>query len=166
MAMSERQRAVKKAWRDRNKDYNQQYYLNNKEKVKEQLRQKYQDIKNEEPWRLAVRRARNRAREKGLEFDIDDGYIKSIWREDCPVLGIPLYAANFRSGMKRGQAKARPQDNSPTLDRIDSSKGYVKGNIIVMSYRANMIKNCGTLEEHQSIVNFLESQRTLQEISS
>lgn len=166
MALTERQKAVKKAWRDRNEGYNSKYYNENKEKVKEQLRQKYQDIKNDEPWRLAVRRARMRAKKMGFEFDLDDDYVKSIWRDSCPVLGIPLYSANFGSGMKRGESKARPQDNSPTLDRIDSSKGYVKGNIVVMSYRANMIKNCGTLEEHRKIANFLESQRTSQEISS
>lgn len=162
MALTEKQLAVKKAWREKNKDYNQKYYLDNKDKVKEQLRQKYQYLKNDEPWRLAVRRARTRAKNKGLEFNIDDDYIKSIWQTTCPILGIPLFSADFGSGMSRAESKAKPQDNSPTLDRIDSSKGYIKGNIVVMSYRANMIKNCGTLEEHRKIVSFLESEHSEQ----
>lgn len=157
MALTDRQKEVKKAWREKNKDYNQRYYQQNKDKVKEQLRQKYQDLKNDTPWRLAVRRARNRAKQMGFEFNIDDEYIESIWQTTCPVLGIPLFSADFGSGMKRGESKAKAQDNSPTLDRIDSSKGYVKGNIVVMSYRANLIKNCGTLDEHKKIVSFLES---------
>lgn len=62
----------------------------------------------------------------------------------CPVLGIELdYFAE------------RTQENSPSFDRVDSSKGYVKGNVIVCSWRANRIKNDGTAEEHRKIYEFL-----------
>lgn len=62
----------------------------------------------------------------------------------CPILGIELnYSASYRS------------DDSPSFDRIDSSKGYVKGNVVIMSWRANRIKNDGTAEEHQLIANFI-----------
>jgi hypothetical protein len=49
----------------------------------------------------------------------------------------------------------RTQENSPSFDRVDSSKGYVKGNVIVCSWRANRIKNDGTAEEHRKIYEFL-----------
>jgi hypothetical protein len=63
----------------------------------------------------------------------------------CPILGIELnYSASYRS------------DDSPSFDRIDSSKGYVKGNVAIMSWRANRIKNDGTAEEHQLIANFIK----------
>ena len=62
----------------------------------------------------------------------------------CPVLGIELdYFAE------------RTQEDSPSFDRVDSSKGYVKGNVIVCSWRANRIKNDGTAEEHKKIYEFL-----------
>lgn len=38
-----------------------------------------------------------------------------------------------------------------SLDRIDPRKGYVKGNVWIISYRANLIKNDGTAEEHEMI---------------
>jgi hypothetical protein len=67
-----------------------------------------------------------------------------VFPTHCPVLGIELdYFASER------------QENSVSFDRIDSSKGYVKGNVVIMSWRANRIKNDGTAEEHQKIANFL-----------
>lgn len=62
----------------------------------------------------------------------------------CPLLGIELdYFAE------------RTQENSVSFDRVDSSKGYVKGNVIVCSWRGNRIKNDGTAEEHKKIYEFL-----------
>lgn len=64
----------------------------------------------------------------------------------CPILGIELnYSASYRS------------DDSHSFDRIDSSKGYVKGNVAIMSWRANRIKNDGTAEEHQRIADFIKA---------
>ena len=160
MTLTARQLEAKKRWRENNPDYNKQYFEKNKEKVKQQLREKYQDLKSNEPWKLAVRRAKHRAKANGLEFNLTDEYVKSIWVDECPVLKIKLFSADFEKGLSRSESKAKPQDNSPTIDRIDSNKGYVVGNVCIMSYRANMIKNCGTIEEHKAIINFLEKQHT------
>ena len=63
----------------------------------------------------------------------------------CPILGIELnYFAPER------------QENSVSFDRIDATKGYIKGNVVVVSWRANRIKNDGTAEEHQKIADFLK----------
>lgn len=86
--------------------------------------------------------AKTRAAKRNLAFDLD-------WRADivipshCPVLGIPLL-----------YGKGKPTHNSPTIDRIDNKKGYVKSNIIVVSYRANTLKRDGTLDELKKILNF------------
>lgn len=72
--------------------------------------------------------ARVRASKRGIKFNID---LEDIIVPDvCPYLGISLVTDN---GCKR--------DNSPTLDRIVPELGYVKGNVEVISERANRIKN-------------------------
>jgi hypothetical protein len=105
-----------------------------------------------------VKNARTRARNKGLAFDIDCDYIRSIVPSHCPVFGAPLEWSVRRGG------DAHALSNSPSLDRIDPSKGYVKGNVWIISNRANAIKNDASHEElklitgavGRAIVNSLE----------
>ena len=56
----------------------------------------------------------------------------------CPVFGIEL---EWEERVNGGH------DNSPSLDRIDSTKGYVKGNVMIMSNLANRMKSNSTLEQ-------------------
>jgi hypothetical protein len=80
----------------------------------------------------------------GYEFTVEFGDID--FPTHCPVLGIELdYFAE--EGWK---------ENSPSFDRLDPKKDYCKGNVFIMSMRANRIKNDGTLEEHQKIVDFMK----------
>ena len=66
------------------------------------------------------------------------------WPLVCPVLGLELdYFCSVRT------------ENSVSFDRIDNDKGYVAGNVVIMSWRANRIKNDGTAEEHKKIADFL-----------
>ena len=60
-------------------------------------------------------------------------------------------------GMLLKAADGMPGSESPSLDRIDPTGGYTPDNIRVISYRANWIKNDGTLDEHQKIAAYMES---------
>jgi hypothetical protein len=90
---------------------------------------------------------RNRAKEQGTPFNLtlEDIVIPS----HCPYLGIPLVRPEER-GPGWWDNKAN-RDVAPSLDRIEPSKGYTKGNVEVISYRANRIKSDGTAEEHERI---------------
>lgn len=68
----------------------------------------------------------------------------------CPILSIKL---NYDSD-REDQGWTR-QDDSPSVDRIDNSEGYIKSNIHIISWRANRIKNDGTAEEHRLIYEYL-----------
>ena len=120
-----------------------------RERHKEWSRERWHLNANEAPWKNALQRCKVRSRKSKIECTINADFLKSIWTDVCPILGIPLIVA-----------KGKMTDNSPSVDRIDPSKGYVPGNVVVISNRANMIKNCGTLEEHRAIVSFLESRGT------
>lgn len=78
--------------------------------------------------------ARRRAKLNGLECSIQESDI--LVPEECPILGIKL---------KRG--KSKQTGASPSLDRIDNSKGYTPDNIAVISYKANACKNTMTVEQ-------------------
>jgi len=112
--------------------------------------QKYMEL---DPRQKMVYAARNRARIAGLECTITKDDIEIP--ETCPVLGIPLFARIGAGRSNRDQV-----ENSPSLDRIDNSKGYVPGNIAVISMRANMIKNNATLAELKAIVAYIEASQS------
>ncbi len=83
--------------------------------------------------------ARKRAKQRGIECTITKEDIKL--NKICPLLEIEIDYTSDKGGA--GQSKP----NSPSLDRIDSTKGYTPDNIWVISKRANVIKNDATLEE-------------------
>lgn len=91
-----------------------------------------------------VRAAKARAKKKGIPFDvtIED----FILPEKCPLLEIPLTVGYGSS-----------QENSYSLDKIIPDLGYVKGNVWVISNKANMIKNNASLEELKLLVKNLET---------
>jgi hypothetical protein len=79
-------------------------------------------------------RARERAKRLNVPFNLDGSEI--IIPKLCPILKIPL-----KPGVRW------PTDNSPSLDRCTPELGYVKGNVMVISARANRIKNNANREE-------------------
>lgn len=90
-------------------------------------------------------RARHRAKRKGLAFAIQ---AKDIFiPEFCPVLGVAM-----------SKGASMPHDYSPSIDRLDSSLGYVAGNIRVISHRANFLKNNASAEELELIAAWMKSE--------
>lgn len=71
--------------------------------------------------------AKSRAKREGKEFNLDASDI--IIPDLCPILLIPL---RFTGG--------RQDSGTPALDRRDNKKGYIKGNVFVISHKANRLK--------------------------
>ncbi len=89
--------------------------------------------------------ARERAKKMGREFTIAPSDIHIP--DTCPVLGMKI--AKITKGVRSGG------DTSPSLDRIDNSKGYVPGNIAVISYRANRLKADATAGELARVMSYI-----------
>lgn len=88
-------------------------------------------------------RLKQSAKSRNIPFDLTLTQLNELtFPISCPVLGIPLK-------FNRGQL----QDDSYSVDRIDSTLGYTIDNIEVISWRANRLKNNGTVEELQKISN-------------
>jgi hypothetical protein len=96
------------------------------------------------------RGAKRRGREKGLPATITVADIH--WPEFCPVLGTRLDYDTPRG--IRGIVSAPA--NMPSLDRMDSTRGYVPGNVYVISMRANTLKNCATVDELRKVLGYME----------
>ena len=85
--------------------------------------------------------AKQRAKVKGISFTItlEDVIIPN----SCPVFGIPL--------------DHRDKHHTPTLDRKVNDLGYVKGNVQVISEKANRIKTNGTIEDFEQIISYMKN---------
>lgn len=79
---------------------------------------------------------KKRAEQKDIPFDLNLEDI--VFPEKCPVFGFNL---------SRNEDYQGPAKNSPSVDRIDPSKGYVKDNIQIISHLANAMKQNATPEE-------------------
>ena len=84
-------------------------------------------------------RAKNNAKEKQMDFnlEIEDIEIPTL----CPYLGVELLTESNQSR----------NPNYYSIDRIDSTKGYSKGNVQVISLLANTMKNNATIDQ---LINF------------
>jgi len=100
------------------------------------------------PVKAMLNLARARAKKSGIEFTITEGDVS--FPTHCPVLGIEL---SFGLGMGEPHSLS-VRDARASLDRIDNSKGYVPGNVIVVSYRANRIKSDASVGELVKIARF------------
>jgi hypothetical protein len=87
--------------------------------------------------RTLYNRLKASAAKRDIEFNLSLVDLNNLsFPITCPVLGIPLH-------YNRGEAK----DDSYSIDRIDSTKGYSIENIEVISLRANKLKSNATIEE-------------------
>ena len=99
-------------------------------------------VAKEEAMKRMLSAAKQRAKEKNLMFDIhyEDIQIPNL----CPVLRIPLIPSLDGNS-----------DNSPSLDRKVPYLGYTKGNVQVISMRANRIKSDATSTELMAICHYV-----------
>lgn len=120
-ASPEEQRAYNTQWQ---RDNAAQVYANQK---------KYEERHADSVDHWAAKRVRQikcRAKRLGIQFNLTKEHLRSTFPEDrlCPVLGIPLHLSG---PIRQGTA---------SVDRIVAAKGYVDGNVQVLSMAANTAK--------------------------
>lgn len=134
-ALKEKKRLYQRGYRLSHKEEcskrNLEWQKSNMEKYKT-YQERYEEKGGPEKYMLIHCRAR--AKRKGIEFSIEisDIIIPAV----CPYFGTPLLTERGRS-----------LSNRASLDRIDNTKGYVKGNIQVISQKANLLKSDRTIDE-------------------
>jgi hypothetical protein len=96
-----------------------------------------------------LQNARSRAKRDNVPFNLTLQDLEKIATDQCPVFHTPFVWGTS----KLGKGKTRP--DSPTLDRIEPELGYVRGNVAFLSYRANRIKDNGTMQDHYAIADWI-----------
>lgn len=139
-------------------NYFKNYYEKNKEKFNARRKEKYKQARLEgKPypnkykipscksytyeWKMWYQSGL-RAKERNLPYDLEITDI--IIPDVCPLLGITL-VRDFSD-----------RNASPSLDRVIPELGYVKGNVRVVSMKANRMKKDVTLEFAKALVKYLE----------
>ncbi len=142
------------------KEADQRKYLKNADRIKQKQKDKWHsDVelsrKNLREYTLSnlpqvmLQSIKSRCVKENITFDLDLDYLISIWPKDhtCPVFGCKL------TRNKRGESR----DTSASADRIIPEKGYVKGNVAIVSFKANRMKNNGTVEDLRKVLHFYEN---------
>ena len=97
---------------------------------------------------MLINASKKRARDKDREHTITVDDVRAIYPQDgcCPIFGMKLEfnSAGFR-------------ENSPSIDRIDSTRGYTPDNIQIISWKANRVKGYATTEELEMLVAYLKN---------
>jgi len=118
------------------------YYKLPRVRATEQVKsRKYQAEHRKDPrWKL-LKHAKERAGQQGVPFDLEleDIVVPAV----CPVLGIQLFNGVGAS-----------HDGSPSLDKVIPELGYVRGNVMVVSYKANAMKRNASLEDLERFSGF------------
>lgn len=133
-----------------NRRRNRTHYNKSPERTKERL--KKSRITHRES--MILSRCKYRAKQNNIPFDLtkDDIVIPKV----CPVLGIEIRQLAIDDQPKKGY-----HPNSPSLDRIIPELGYVKGNVRVISARANLLKNDATISELELVLKDLKRLHAL-----
>ncbi len=127
----------------RRREYGRKWRQSHKKEALDARKQYYKD-NPEYGW---LDSTKSRARRLKVPFNLTVEYIKAIYTDTCPVLGISLTRT----------IGGPSTDNSPTLDRIIPHLGYVEGNVMVISKLANQIKSSATPEQVQRVADFYRS---------
>lgn len=147
------------------KEYRKAYYLKNKQKILDRSKTRYEKKKEEikkshtklyktKSGRIIrfLAGAKKRAKAKNLVFELDLEFLRQTAPDKCPVFGFDLIWDDW--GDKNQQAN----DFSPSLDRIDPTKGYTKENTQWISWKANRLKSNATCKDLEIVVNWLKQQ--------
>lgn len=128
--------------------YDIEYRKKNKEKRSNQNQVWYESYRKKkfkaDPQHYLWYIARTRSRQNGTEFSITKDDI--IIPETCPIFNVVLTKGDGYS------------PDAMSLDRVDNNKGYVPGNVRVISRKANLMKGSLTVEFLEKVFKYIKNE--------
>ena len=131
---------------DKDRERDRRRRANFTEAQREKSRQQSRRYKATHPLRILLSDAKRRAKRVGVEFDLLESDFDLPLPTRCPILGIPLTYG--------GNGTSRQSDSSATIDEIDNDRGYLKGNVLICSWKANRMKSDASADELLRLGNF------------
>ena len=139
---------------DKFKEYSKSWYRKNKDRISENRASYYKNKKQISPlsfiYRNTLQSLKSRKKkDKNIEFDITREYLNDLWEKQdgkCYYTGIDMVI------VKEGK---HPQH--PSLDRIDSEKGYTKDNVVLCCQSINFAKHSYKIEDFLSFLKLIKS---------
>ena len=95
-------------------------------------------------------RVKAKATKKNLAFDLTLNHLESIATDECPI---------FKTPFVWGLYTKKEDSEVPSLDRIIPELGYVIGNVVYISHKANCIKQDVTEKEIYAVADWLHDKR-------
>ena len=141
----------RRVWQKKNIEDNKQIWLERWKKQREDRKEEIAEYKKRY-WKeqisntekgLCIRmrkESKNRARETGLDHNITTQYLLELWEKSgktCPVFKVKFIIDSTKKDRRY----------KPSLDRIDNEKGYIKGNVMFISWKANTMKSNANAKE-------------------
>lgn len=108
----------------------QEGYFSDHDENKRRHKEQSQKLRDEDPLRYVFKGRKSKAKEAGIEFTIE--YSDLVQSDVCPILETPFERHTW---------------SAASIDRIDNNKGYIPGNIQIVSRKANVMKNSASPEE-------------------
>lgn len=131
-----RLRLVEKANRERNKEARREQNIKHCEVPKNRIH-------------IMARDAARRAFKAGMECDVP--YLSGL--EDTTFTHCKCCCKELDYSRGKGKRKG---SLAPSLDRVDNSKGYIKGNVEVICLTCNQLKSNASLEKLKQLVKYTE----------
>lgn len=112
------------------------------------------EIKN--PLRARAQKWRTRRKRDRLVFDKEYFTIDRLVDMQCDTPYCLCCGVKIDYNYYTGRNLKQLRRHGPSLDRLDSTKDYVAGNVKIICYHCNTLKNDATLEEARNIVRYME----------
>lgn len=97
---------------------------------------------------ILFQKAKFRAKQENLPFNITTKYLETLPSEFCPILSLKL-----------GWCQLNPlaKTHCPSLDKIVPELGYVEGNVHWISFKANAMKQNATFQELHQFADWVKA---------
>lgn len=129
-------------------DMSRLYWLKTLKANPERQKKYRSNVRAKDPIRWLLWSAKRSASKRGLEF--------SIIHSD---LSLPLCCPCCSENFSFDNLSSRATRRSPSIDRINNDVGYVAGNVAIICYQCNSLKNNGTAQDFRNIIRYITSHQ-------